>query len=149
MPDSDLQLDISGAQSQSGSGVAALASDSYTLLLVLALLVLLITLAVLGYVWFDQYGPGAKPVVGRVTSVSATLVQVDIGAKDGLQSGQNLSAKRRGVFLTELSIKSVDNTSCSAVPVTMGPEGKLVERSSVGQSVTLAKGDTVISHPLD
>ena len=149
MPDSDLQLDISGAQSQSGSGVAALASDSYTLLLVVGLLVLLITLAVLGYVWFDQYGLGAKPVIGRITGRLEQAWQIDIGAKDGLQSDQTLSAMRRGVFLTELSIKAVDNTGCSAVPVVMGPEGKLVERSDVGQSVTLVKGDTVISHPLD
>ena len=149
MPDSDLQLDISRAQSRSGSRVAALASDSYSLLLVVGLLVLVVSLAGLGYVWFSQYGLGEKPVIGQITGVSETLVQIDIGAKEGLQGGQTLSAMRRGVFLTNLSIKSVADNGCSAVPVAIGPDGKLVEGSGDGQGVTLAKGDMVVSHPLD
>lgn len=123
--------------------------DNYTFLLAVGLLVLVVSLVGLGYVWFDQYGLGAKPVVGRVTSVSGNLVRVDIGAKDGLGGNQTLSAMRGGVFLTNLSIKSVSDDGCSAVPVAMNSEGKLVELGDDGQGVVLLKGDTVVSHPLD
>ena len=71
MPDSDQQLSVPLDRSQSPSLFVAIVSDSYTLLLVVGLLVLLVSLAVLGYVWFSQYGLGAKPVIGRITSVSA------------------------------------------------------------------------------
>ncbi len=141
MPDSDLQH-------KSPSPIKGVASDSYTLLLLVGLLVLLVSLAVLGYVWSDHYGlPDNKPVIGRITSVSADLVRVDIGAKQGLHRGQTLLAMRRGIFLTALSIKSVDNDGSSAVP--LGHDGKILGTTDDAQTITLAKGDTVISNPLD
>ena len=74
MADSDQQISVAPDQSQSPSLLSAIVSDSYVLLLVAALLVLLVSLVVLVGFWIGHYGLGSKPVVGRITSVSANQV---------------------------------------------------------------------------
>ncbi len=74
MADSDQQVSAPLGQSQSPSLLADIVSDSYTLLLVVGLLVLLVSLAVLTSLWFGHYGLGPKPVIGRITSISANQI---------------------------------------------------------------------------
>ena len=74
MADSDQQVSAPPDLPRGSSLLADIVSDSYNLLLVVALLVLLVTLAVLVGFWIGHYGLGSKPVVGRITSVSANQV---------------------------------------------------------------------------
>ncbi len=147
MADSDQQLSDPLDQSQSPSLFAAVVSDSYTLLLVVGLFVLLVSWAVLATVWFSHYGLGSKPVIGQITSVSANQVRVDLGSRQGLQPGHSLLALRRGVFLTDLSVKAVDDDGSSVV--LLGADGEAAEPPKDAPDVILAKGDTVVFSPLE
>ena len=116
----------------------AIPIDSYTLLLVVGLIVLIISLAYLAVTSFRYYGlfgsPG--PAFGKVTAVSDRGIQIDIGAKQGLVAGQKLLAKRRGVFLADLSVKTVQPDAATAsVPD--------------GTTEIITRGDTVVFSPLD
>ena len=147
MADSDQQLTVPADQAQSTLRLAVLASDTYTLLLVVGLLVLLVSLAVLGYVWFDHYGPGPKPLIGKITAVSADRIRVDLGARQGLQVGHSLLVVRRGVFLADLSVKAVDNDGSFVVLRDARPKDAQPDKDV--PTVTFAKGDTVVFSPLD
>ena len=148
MADSAQQRSFSGEQTQRPSPLAVLTSDSYTLLLAVALLVLLGSLAVLGHLWFRHYGLGAKPVIGQVTAVSPKSIRLDLGSRQGLQVGHRLLALRRGVFLADLSVKTVDNDTASAVAVMLDAKGKPVPLPEDAPRITLVKGDTVVLSPL-
>ena len=74
MADSDQQVPAPQELSQRPSLLADVVSNNYNLLLVVALLVLILSLAVLVGFWFAHYGLGSKPVIGRITSVSADQV---------------------------------------------------------------------------
>ena len=133
------QQDISLAdQPQRSSRTQAILADNYTFLLVVGLVVLLISLAYLATMYFHYYGglDSSKPVFGEVTAVSARGIEIDIGSKQGLVAGQKLLALRRGVFLVDLSVQTVQPDAATA---------------SVPDTTTeiIARGDTVVLSGLD
>ena len=133
------QQDISLAdQPQRSSRTQAILADNYTFLLVVALLVLLISLAYPTTMYFRYYGglDSSKPVFGEVTAVSARGIEIDIGSKQGLVAGQKLLALRRGVFLVDLSVQTVQPDAATA---------------SVPDATTeiIARGDTIVLSGLD
>ena len=113
-------------------------ADSYTLLLLVGLIVLIISLGYLAMLSFRYYGlpDSPKPVFGTITAVSERGVQIDIGAKQGLSAGQKLLVLRRGVFLADLSVQTVQSHAATA---------------SVSDATIqiITSGDTVVFSPLD
>lgn len=147
MADSPQQPTFSGEQAQPPSPLAELTSNSYTLLLAVALLLLLVTFPVLANLWFRHYGPGPKPVIGRITAVSPQSIRLDIGSRQGLQVGHSLLALRRGVFLADLSVRAVDKDGSSAI--LLDADRKPALPGMEATVPTLVKGDTVVFSPFE
>ena len=111
-------------------------ADSYTLLLFTGLIVLLVSLGCLALIQFRYYGLliGPRPVFGEVTTVSDAGIGIDIGSDDGLAVGQQLLLLRKGVFLSDVSVRTVEPDSA-----TVSPED---------QAARVTRGDTVAFSPL-
>ena len=136
------QLDSFPDQPQGQGTLRRIASDSYTSLLAVGVLLLLISLACLGFLVWQRYGLGAKPVSGSVVSVTKQRISVDIGAEQGLEVGKRLLVLRRGAFVADLKVASVSPDKASAVQVDV--LGKALEAD---QEVAPVRGDRIVFAP--
>ncbi|NIA07092.1 MAG: hypothetical protein GWP14_05575 [Actinobacteria bacterium] len=138
MDDFDQQIASTGQQAQAvRRRLPVVPADNYTLLLLAGLIILLISLAYLTTLYLRYYGglDSPRPVFGKVTAVSARDIRIDIGAGQGLSAGQQLMVLRRGVFLSDASVRTVQ------------PEAATV--SVQDETVEISAGDTVVFSPLD
>lgn len=138
MDDFDQQIDSTDQQAQAvRRRLPTIAADNYTLLLLAGLVVLLISLAYLATLYLRYYGglDSSKPVFGKVAVVSARGIEIDIGSDKGLSVGQKLMVLRRGAFLSDASVRTVQPGVATV--------------SVQDETAEIIAGDTVVRSPLD